>query len=125
LFSAGEYAFTKTTNSLYVKFNPILLDILVSNLLKNALTHNETGGKIIIELENNKFTIKNSGAPLKLDANDIFKRFVKDNTNKNNSGLGLEIVRKICDYYGIAVNYSYENQLHCFVVDFVNVAEKI
>ncbi len=91
-----------------------LADILVSNLLKNAIIHNMDGGRITLEVGMGNFVISNEGAPLSFREEDLFKRFARDTKKSGNFGLGLSIVKKICDFYGFNIRYEYKNQLHSF-----------
>lgn len=101
-----------------IKMNPYLAEILFSNLIKNAIRHNITGGKIIIESIGKYLMISNTGSGLKSNAEDIFKRFYKSSTSKESLGLGLAIVQKICEVYDFKLQYSYQNQLHSMRVEF-------
>ena len=98
--------------------NTELADIMVVNLLKNAISHNTKKGLIEIETGKNRLLISNMGAPLKIQQEKLFNRFAKDPNNKNSIGLGLAIVKKICDNYGFNIDYVYKNGLHNFIVNF-------
>lgn len=101
-----------------IDMNPYLAEILLVNLIKNAVRHNITGGDLIIELSKSKLIIANSGPSLKMDAEMVFKRFYKSSSSPESLGLGLAIVQKICDMYGFKVEYSYPNEMHTMMVDF-------
>ena len=101
-----------------IKMNPYLADILFSNLIKNAIRHNIAGGKIIIESTGKYLTISNSGNELRVNPEDLFKRFYKSSTSNESLGLGLAIVQKICEVYDFKLQYSYQNLLHCMKVEF-------
>jgi len=93
-----------------------LADIMITNLLKNAIVHNMDGGKILLEIKNGSFGISNEGAPLSFGEQELFKRFARDKKKTGNFGLGLSIVKKICDNYGFKISYNYKNQLHTFTI---------
>lgn len=95
-----------------------LADILVTNLLKNAIVHNREGGTINLAFKQNEFIISNDGPPLSFDENLLFKRFARDTRKTGNFGLGLSIVKKICEYYGFIVSYAYTNSIHTFRIQF-------
>ncbi len=98
--------------------NTSMFEILVSNLLSNAIRHNVENGKIIVRLENRTLKIQNTGKDQALDSSRIFTRFHKDSSDPHSIGLGLEIVRKICSLNGFDLQYSFKNQLHSFTVKF-------
>ncbi len=52
-----------------------------------------------------------------LDARLLFNRFYRPSEQVKGNGLGLAIVRAICQYHGWKVSYSYTGR-HCFTVDF-------
>jgi len=92
-----------------------LIDILINNILSNATKHNRANGKIIIQLKPASFEVANTGIDHPLDENLIFKRFYKMNHNDDNNGLGLSIVRQICQASGIEIGYKYAEGLHVFI----------
>ena len=109
---------TKFSGDVEVTINPTLADILISNLLQNAIRHNQEAGKIVVSIMNKSFSISNSGEALKIDKEDLFVRFKKNDGSKDSLGLGLSIVKSIIDSYGFTISYSYDNLLHTFVVTF-------
>lgn len=100
--------------------NASLAQIVVSNLLRNALFHNRQGGLITIHIEENKLIICNTGKNEPLDNATIFLRFQGSTDNKENSGLGLAIVKAICDLNNHAITYNFTENLHCFQLIFKN-----
>ena len=105
-------------NNAFIKISAQLADILFNNLVNNAIKHNITGGKIIIELENNSMVISNSGnKPLK-DPGNMFERFSKESTSSDSAGLGLAISKKICDASGYKISYKYSGNLHKITILF-------
>ncbi len=101
-----------------VHMDPGLADILIINLLKNAINHNIDRGLIIIELLDNKLMIKNSGVDFALDPAKLFDRFYRGTSKSESFGLGLHLVKKICGYYGFSLEYKFEESLHTFIVGF-------
>ena len=108
------------TNDCYATMNSSLAEILISNLLKNAIFHNKENDKIRLHFSENKFTICNSGSTVALNAETIFYRFEKNATNNKSTGLGLAICMAICKSYGISLSYQFTENDHCFTVDFKN-----
>ncbi len=99
-----------------LKMNPGLCDILIINLIQNAIRHNQPGGKINIVLENAYFSISNTGAPLNIQPEELFVRFKKNEASKESLGLGLSIVKGITDTYGLSIRYDFENNVHTFTL---------
>ena len=100
-----------------ISMDPYLADSLFLNLIKNAIMHNEQKGIIKIDFDGKTLNIKNSGSKLNFDG-DIFKRFVRS-SNKDSLGIGLSIVKRICDFYSILISYNYDEH-HCFKLIFKN-----
>ena len=108
-----------------LRMNPYLAEILIVNLVKNAVRHNVKGGKLIIELDPGMLKISNSGPETALDDNLLFKRFFKSSASPESLGLGLAIVQKICALYGFEVSYQFFDGLHCMRVRFDNKLERV
>lgn len=108
----------ETSKEILKKMDPALAEIMIYNLLRNAVFHNLPQGKIWIKIENNLLQICNTSEEDKLDAAQIFKRFYKSKPKKGSTGLGLPIVKAIADLYHISVSYHYSEQKHCFELRF-------
>jgi signal transduction histidine kinase len=92
-----------------------LADILLNNLLSNAIRHNVKGGQINIELNATHLLIENTGPYSPLDETKIFERFEKGKYSEG-MGLGLTIARNICNNYMFSLNYSYQVPFHRFTI---------
>ena len=106
---------TNICNTLDFKMNRYLADTLFLNIIKNAIMHNNINGSINILLEGNILQIINTGPKLSNKEN-IFKRFVRS-SNKDSLGIGLSIVKRVCNFYFIDINYSFDT-VHRFNLNF-------
>ncbi len=102
-----------------LRLNPVLADILLSNLIINAIRHNPIDGTIQVKLTHEKLVIENTGNPPEVPTSELFQRFKKSNQNIESIGLGLAIVKQICDLYNLQIDYKYSNQLHIIEVQFL------
>jgi signal transduction histidine kinase len=102
---------------LRLPINGYLADILLNNLLLNAIRHNLEGGEVDVRLREQSLRVSNSGPALNFDPGTIFDRFVKG-SHSGGTGLGLAIVRQICDNYHFSLSYSYIDQLHIIDIRF-------
>jgi signal transduction histidine kinase len=96
-----------------VRMNEYLSDVLISNLLSNAVNHNIKEGTIKIRIKPGVLNICNTAEDNTLTNENIFNRFVSGNSKS--SGLGLAIVRQICEIHDLEVQYQ-KDVLHCFTI---------
>ncbi|EDM37779.1 twp-component sensor histidine kinase [Pedobacter sp. BAL39] len=106
-----------TLNPVTLKTNGHLMEILLNNLLSNAIRHNYERGNIEINLSTDGITIKNTGGVQPLDEDRIFERFYKDGSSEG-TGLGLSILKQICSRQHYGLKYTYTKNLHCFHISF-------
>jgi signal transduction histidine kinase len=66
-----------TSGTVKLDLNPTLAEILITNLVVNAIKHNLSTGRIDISIDNSGLTISNTGLPLEADPNQLFERFKK------------------------------------------------
>jgi signal transduction histidine kinase len=97
--------------------NRHLMEILLSNLLSNAIRHNYSGGEIRINLTSESLTIENTGDELPLKEDQIFTRFHKSSYSEG-SGLGLTISKQICENFNFSLNYSFQQPYHQFSIGY-------
>jgi signal transduction histidine kinase len=95
-----------------VEMNEVLAEVMISNLLSNAVRFNIDGGFIKCYIDDKFLIFTNSGFPLTTDPEDLFRRFHKHNDNPQSVGLGLSIVKKIADSYGMDITYNYQDKIH-------------
>ena len=108
---------THIISEIAVKTNPSLLEILLSNLISNAIRYTPAQNEVRIEIEKKSITIRNPGEPFNFP-NKIFDRFNRESRTTQGNGLGLAIVKKICDTEGIPITYHYSQGSHLFSIDF-------
>jgi signal transduction histidine kinase len=104
--------------SLHLKTNPTLIEVLLTNLFHNAIRYSPKNEEITISLNDHTLIVSNKGKPLKMDVSKMTDRFVKESTDPGSTGLGLAIVRKICDRYFYDLKYAYANHTHNFTINF-------
>lgn len=115
----GSITFHKDfQSSLTIRANRPLLESLVNNLVVNAVRHNRPNGEITLALTGSQLIVSNTSDESALDETQIFNRFYRPSEKVKGNGLGLAIVRAICEYHGWTVEYRYEEEMHCFTVNF-------
>jgi len=110
----------ESSTEINVMMDKSLAIILCNNLLSNAVKHNKESNQIFVKVENSTMQIFNSGEQALSQPDQLFVRFYKESKKPNSTGLGLSIVKKICNYYGFAPSYNFcENEhQHNFQIDF-------
>ncbi|HXL54914.1 MAG TPA: HAMP domain-containing sensor histidine kinase, partial [Chitinophagaceae bacterium] len=120
LFEAKKISLHTNLRKVKLSFHQHLAEILVSNLLNNAIRHTAANGEIDIELSNEIFFVTNTASSGGLDKNKIFQRFYKATDAADGTGLGLAIVKEICNIANADIQYQYQNNKHQFIIRFGN-----
>jgi signal transduction histidine kinase len=103
---------TEIEPNVHLNLNPVLADILLTNLLSNAIRHNSMNGSIDVLLSSSGLSVKNTGEPPRVNTQELFKRFKKDKQSSDSTGLGLAIVKQICDLNNFKIGYEYISGHH-------------
>lgn len=98
--------------------NASIADILISNLIKNAIRYNLPEGWVKVRLDKKQFIVENPGIPPSIPTNQLFERFRKSNQSGASLGLGLAIVKKICDVNNYSVDYIFKDGIHQLKITF-------
>jgi signal transduction histidine kinase len=109
---------TEINPDIHLNLNPFVADILLTNLLGNAIRHNFMNGSIEVVLTSSGLSVKNTGDPPKVNTQELFKRFKKDKQSSESTGLGLAIVKQICDLNNFKVAYEFAKGFHVLKIDF-------
>lgn len=90
---------TNITENIKIEFNRTELQRIIDNTISNAIKYSKAKNKIIIQLrqeEKIKFIVEDFGSGIK-DTSKIFDRYYRENSIKGGFGIGLNIVKNICD----------------------------
>lgn len=98
----------KGNENLVVSMDVELASVLCSNLLSNALKYHEKNTPIRVCYHQDHIKIINSGTKALNQPMHIFDRYYKEGNHSGSSGLGLSIVKKICDFYGFQPSYTFQ-----------------
>ncbi|MEO6069695.1 MAG: HAMP domain-containing sensor histidine kinase [Chitinophagaceae bacterium] len=116
-WTAKHITVQQALEDISIKMNNDLCDILLNNLFSNATRHNIENGYIKIVLDSNEFSISNSGYAFELNSASLFSRFNHAATQyQQSNGLGLSIIKQICDVSHFEIKYSYNEALHLFSI---------
>jgi signal transduction histidine kinase len=101
------------------------LEIIFNNLLSNAIKYNKEKGEVLIKIEpyldHILVTFKDTGIGMKEDEiKRVFEEFVRIKNSKtqniSGSGLGLSIVKRICDYYNAEIKVQSKENVGTSVI---------
>lgn len=105
------------SESIQKEVNPVLLDILLSNLVINAIKYNlEENGILEIKLTKSGFYIRNTSSNNQILDIDLFERFKRYRTTEDSIGLGLSLVKRVVDLFGWEISYDFVGGKHTFYV---------
>jgi len=114
-----EY-YTELTNAKHIKIQtkledtafsivPSRAELLFSNLLSNAVKYSMPETTITITLKENSFTIQDEGVGIaKEKLQEIFEIYRRESNIAGGFGVGLNIIKQICESYDIAVDVESE-----------------
>ncbi|RYG21677.1 MAG: HAMP domain-containing histidine kinase [Chitinophagaceae bacterium] len=116
LLEMDRLTLTSSVDACELRMSKHLADIMLNNLIANAIRHNHKDGKISITLTATQLSISNTGENAPLNER-LFERFSKSAASEG-TGLGLAISKQICNLYGFTINYQFAANLHQFTVSF-------
>ncbi|NIR51971.1 HAMP domain-containing histidine kinase [candidate division KSB1 bacterium] len=96
--------------------DPHLLDVMLRNLLRNAISYGTPDGPIHIKTDSEHLEVSNYGPALEFPPEQLFERFQHNQHRQSSLGLGLSLVKKICDLNNLKIDYRYDENQHIFVV---------
>ncbi len=133
---------THIEKAVYIPLHVSLADLLLTNLISNAIRHNAARGGgggdaaatmgggvrgnkgfIRFNLSKEGLVVVNTGRAPSVPTEELFERFRKGDTGSDSIGIGLAIVRQICDLSQFDIVYQYSGGLHILAVGFVPKAE--
>lgn len=101
--------------------DPSLAEMLLTNLISNAIRHNVVEGELELRLDAHALVIRNTGAAPTIPVEQLFGRFRKGNAAIDSIGIGLAIVRKICLLHRYGLRYEFDGGYHEITVTFNDV----
>lgn len=105
------------TPDVLIDTNRTLAEILLTNLLFNAVRYTPEGGTVLIELSPERLRVSNTGHAA-LDREQLFERFGNVAADVPGTGLGLAIVRQICYQNKWQIAYDFTESQHHFTIRF-------
>lgn len=99
-----------------VRIHPVLAELLVKNLLENALRYSPPGSAVSIRADPGRLVFSNPGEEALGGHETLFRRFAARSRPSESPGLGLAIAHKICEISGFQIDYSFTEGQHQFAL---------
>ncbi len=108
-------------NDIYIDINEIECERIIDNNISNGIKYGTANQSITINLFKYNDTVilefKTFGDPIK-NKEKVFEKNYRENEAKRGLGLGLNMVKGICEKYGISYSTTYENNQNIFTYKF-------
>jgi two-component system, OmpR family, sensor kinase len=103
--------YTNLSNNFTLFIDRNKLIKVLDNIISNAIKYNKRNGEVFISLKNHTISIEDTGKGIdKEHLNSLFDRYSRFDNVVGGFGIGLNIVKMICDEYHI--NISIESKLN-------------
>jgi len=105
------------TPDIVISFNETELQRVIDNSISNAIKYSWVKTEIDIELQVDGgrvvLDITNRGESIK-EPDRLFQRYYRENQNRGGFGIGLHIIREICDKNSVEIELFCDNELTTF-----------
>lgn len=110
----------------FIKMDRTKTQKLINNLISNAIKYSYKDSLIEVNLERNILRVKDFGIGISIEEQkEIFKRYKRGNNIEGGFGIGLDIVKRICEEYNLILNLESElNKQTLFSIDFSSILNK-
>jgi signal transduction histidine kinase len=117
-FSSQKKQFTVAIESnITLDCNATLVEVILNNLLLNTIKHSNNEALTHLAITKQGITVSNSGTQPLLEGK-LYTRFASMTKNATSSGLGLAIIKQICEVHGWKIQYTFDKNNHIFTVLF-------
>jgi len=112
--------------NLHIYFNKTKLQRIVDNTITNAIKYTLAGEIITVDLKqlgsNVEFSMASKSKAIK-DIEKVFDAYYREEKNREGFGLGLQMVRNICDEEGVEIKVSSDEEKTIFSYAFKMMGE--
>ncbi len=110
------------TDDIIIMADDVMLTRLLDNLLSNAVKYNKNNAPIDITLSKTRLTLKDRGVGI-THPERIFEPYYREKNTMPGLGLGLGIVKEVCDHYGITIDIQSEPGIGTTItLDFASIS---
>lgn len=119
-------SFSVICEDAYIFFNETKLQRIVDNTLSNSIKYTLANEKIFVKVEKKidgaKFIVSSKSKIIK-DTQKIFESYYREEISKDGFGLGLGLVKSICDEEGVALKLTSSDNQTSFSYSFKSMGE--
>lgn len=110
----------------FIKMDKTKTQKIVNNLLSNAIKYSKKDSIIEVVLEKNILKVKDFGIGISQEEQkEIFKRYKRGNNIEGGFGIGLDIVKRVCDEYDLILDLKSQiDKETTFSIDFSSIVIK-
>jgi len=125
--SQGAIIKTQIEEDISLFMNTIELERLIDNNLSNAIKHGDAGKEILVTLskENKSLLLRffSFSSEIENKSKIFHKNFQESKRSKKSLGLGLSMVKSICEKYDITYKVTYEDHHNIFTYDLYKIEQ--
>lgn len=103
----------------FAEGNPVLVELVLRNLLDNAIKYSPQEAKIVINIGNSYIEVRNTDVQIKpQDLLKLGQRFFRvAGQNEKGNGIGLSIVKCIADFYACNLTFANPENIFCAKIE--------
>lgn len=118
---SSTFNFHTNCDDMIINFSETKLQRIVDNTLTNAIKYTFKGKPIDVSLEkvnnNLKFSVSSHSKKIQYPEK-IFEEYYREEKSKDGFGLGLNLVKRICDEEGVLIEVVSDSKNTCFTYTF-------
>ncbi len=113
--------YEEITAGIQLCFNETELQRIVDNNISNAIKYSKPGSGAVVRLREEEgsviFEVESCGEPIE-EPEKLFERYYRAHQSRGGFGIGLNIVKEICDKYDVQIEVMSEAGRNCFCYRF-------
>ena len=120
----ADFVFESTLTQMFIEFNDTKLQRIIDNNLTNAIKYTFENEDILITLKqekNNYILSIATHSSIIQQPNKVFEEYYREESSQEGFGLGLNLVKRICEEEGVQIQLESNQYLTSFTYSFKGV----